>query len=145
TRRCRRARPAGPGAGRRAGAAGTHRRRTGRHRTRRPAVCPARLRESFGDGLSRSFLVGDDIANAGMARSAAAETRAAVWPRRARRAALWRPRPEWRLRPRRRFRLRQPKCAAASMNSNHHRQRRARPRYARAAAWKRRAVAAAGG
>lgn len=40
---------------------------------------PARLRESFGGGLSRRFLVGEDIANLGMARSAGAEARAAVW------------------------------------------------------------------
>ncbi|MGA7980085.1 MAG: hypothetical protein WCA32_07625, partial [Chromatiaceae bacterium] len=32
-----------------------------------------------GKGLSREFLVGEDVANLGMARSAAAETRAAVW------------------------------------------------------------------
>ncbi len=40
---------------------------------------PSRLRESFGGGMSRRFLVGEDIANLGMARSAGAEARAAVW------------------------------------------------------------------
>jgi hypothetical protein len=36
-------------------------------------------REYFGSRFSRSFIVGDDIANLGMARSASAEARAAVW------------------------------------------------------------------
>jgi hypothetical protein len=36
-------------------------------------------REYFGSRFSRGFIVGDDIANLGMARSASAEARAAVW------------------------------------------------------------------
>lgn len=40
---------------------------------------PARLRAGFGDDLSRGFLLGEDIANPAMARTASAEARAAVW------------------------------------------------------------------
>jgi hypothetical protein len=40
---------------------------------------PGRLRESFKGGFSREFLIGEDIAGLGGARTAGAEARAAVW------------------------------------------------------------------
>ncbi len=40
---------------------------------------PGRMRQSFGRGLSREFLLGDDVANLGMARGASAEARAGVY------------------------------------------------------------------